>query len=66
MLMGKGKEAAEALKAGSRGINRPYGNLSAQLADAEKQLQDLVICFPIPCIGAKGKTRDNEVVKRVV
>ena len=67
MLMGKGeKEAAEARKQEVGANKSALQNLSAQLADAEKQLQDLVILLPnLPHVSVpKGKTpEDNEVVK---
>ncbi|MFN8306534.1 MAG: serine--tRNA ligase [Ferruginibacter sp.] len=67
MLMGKGeKEAAEARKQEVGASKSALQNLSAQLADAEKQLQDLVILLPnLPHVSVpKGKTpEDNEVVK---
>ncbi|HNH22589.1 MAG TPA: serine--tRNA ligase [Ferruginibacter sp.] len=67
MLMGKGeKEAAEARKQEVGANKSALQNLSARLADAEKQLQDLVILLPnLPHVSVpKGKTpEDNEVVK---
>ena len=67
MLMGKGeKEAAEARKQEVGANKSALQNLSAQLADAEKQLQDLVILLPnLPHVSVpKGKTpEDNEVVR---
>ncbi len=67
MLMGKGeKEAAEARKQEVGANKSALQNLSAQLAEAEKQLQDLVILLPnLPHVSVpKGKTpEDNEVVK---
>ncbi len=67
MLMGKGeKEAAEARKLEVGANKSALQNLSAQLAEAEKQLQDLVILLPnLPHVSVpKGKTpEDNEVVK---
>ncbi len=67
MLMGKGeKEAAESKKQEVAGNKSALQNLSAQLADTEKKLQDLVILLPnLPHSSVpKGKTpEDNEVVK---